>query len=95
MWFDWNADGILNNTTEYTLFALASAVNGVATQYSFPVPLDVARGANIFTRFRLSTAGITTPSGAAADGEVEDYVYKSPLGAQSWAPSRPRALSTR
>ena len=39
---------------------------------SFTVPLGASSGLT-FARFRLSSAGGLLPTGAAADGEVEDY----------------------
>ncbi len=43
-----------------------------ANALSVAVPLDATTGAT-FARFRLSSAGGLTPTGSAADGEVEDY----------------------
>jgi PKD repeat protein len=45
---------------------------GAGNLLAFPVPPTAALGTT-FARFRLSSAGGLAPSGAAADGEVEDY----------------------
>ena len=44
------------------------------TPLNFVVPLTATVDATIFARFRLDTGGGLTPTGAADDGEVEDYL---------------------
>jgi hypothetical protein len=69
-WVDFNRNGawetaekVFNNVT------LVSGTNNL----SFSVPTNAAVGPT-FARFRLSSAGGLLPAGAAADGEVEDYM---------------------
>jgi hypothetical protein len=68
-WVDFNKNGawepaekVFNNLT------LLSGVNNL----SFNVPSNAGVGPT-FARFRLSSGGGLLPTGAAADGEVEDY----------------------
>ena len=75
-WIDFNQDGDWNDPGEqvFTVYNLGTT-NGVKT-LSFTIPQDT--GDNIvygttYARFRLSTAGGLPPTGAADDGEVEDY----------------------
>lgn len=69
-WIDFNIDGDFDDPGEQ-VFAnepLVAGLNGL----SFAVPCTAVDG-NTYARFRISTAGNLTPSGTAADGEVEDY----------------------
>ncbi|MFT3830525.1 MAG: Ig-like domain-containing protein [Opitutaceae bacterium] len=71
-WIDWNRDGDFADGGE-TICAdrlLTSGANSIAV----PVPATLSAGAS-FARFRITTAAAvaTTPTGAAPDGEVEDY----------------------
>ncbi|APZ96389.1 right-handed parallel beta-helix repeat-containing protein [Fuerstiella marisgermanici] len=75
-WIDFNRDGDWNDPGERILtnYDLGTA-NGLQS-VSFAIPQDT--GANVqegttFARFRLSTAGSLSVTGAAADGEVEDH----------------------
>jgi hypothetical protein len=71
-WIDWNQDGSWAETEDLV-------VNNVLVPSGTTVlPLTGAPGAalnggQIFSRWRLSTAGGLTYTGIAADGEVEDY----------------------
>lgn len=69
-WIDWNADGDWTDAGEKVLNA-ATVVTGANT-LSILAPLTAVPG-QTFARFRLSTAGGLAPTGAAPDGEVEDY----------------------
>jgi hypothetical protein len=69
-WVDFNRNGawepgeiVFNNLT---LFSGTNTLN-------FPVPNTATLGPT-FARFRLSSTGGLLPAGAAADGEVEDYL---------------------
>jgi hypothetical protein len=68
---DFNRDGDFTDADEQIIdnVAVIAGDNVIA----FTVPATVVGGAN-FARFRLSTAGNLGPSGAALDGEVEDYL---------------------
>jgi uncharacterized repeat protein (TIGR01451 family) len=73
-WIDYNANGLFENATERTSIPVPNgASNGVFT-LTFPaVPAGFA--GKTYARFRLSTdAAAADATGAAADGEVEDYV---------------------
>lgn len=68
-WVDFNGNG--------TWAPAEKIFSGVAllpgnTNLTFSVPSGAALGTN-YARFRLSSGGVSTPSGAATDGEVEDY----------------------
>ncbi len=71
-WIDFNADGDWTDTGEQVFTGVNVAVG--ANVLNFAVPTSATVG-NTFARFRLSTAGSLAPTGAAADGEVEDYLY--------------------
>lgn len=75
-WVDFNRDGDFDDAGE-RIFAGQTVVAG-ANALTYTVPCGTAEGVT-YSRFRLSTAGISTPAGAAADGEVEDYAIN--LGA--------------
>jgi len=75
-WIDFNRDGDWDDPGEkiFDDYSLGTG-NGVRTLV-FTIPRDT--GGNVvlggmFARFRLSTAGGLAPTGAANDGEVEDY----------------------
>ncbi len=69
-WIDWDGDGHFDDPRDRIAsgLALVSGANTVTVN----VPCD-AKSALSYARFRLSSAGVATPLGAAADGEVEDY----------------------
>ena len=70
-WIDFNVDGDWGEANEqiFTSEVLAAGANNLM----FSVPAGAARNTPTFARFRISTAGGLAPTGAAADGEVEDY----------------------
>jgi large repetitive protein len=70
-WFDWNGDGDFGDAGEHEL--AAQPVVAGANPFGLSVPCAAVDGL-IYSRFRLTTGGIATPDGEAADGEVEDYV---------------------
>jgi len=69
-WIDFNRDGDWLDGGEQ-IFTSASVVAG-NNLLSFIVPANATSGST-GARFRLSTAGGLAPTGAATDGEVEDY----------------------
>ena len=69
-WIDFNVDGDWNDSDEQ-VFSSSSLTAG-ANSLTVTVP-DSAQIGTTYARFRLSTAGGLSPSGAAFDGEVEDY----------------------
>lgn len=69
-WIDWNQDGDWSDAGEQIL--RSQGVIPGTNLLSFIVPAG-ARPGDTAARFRLSSAGGLTPTGAAPDGEVEDY----------------------
>jgi uncharacterized repeat protein (TIGR01451 family) len=69
-WIDFNADGDWDDPGEqvFTDEPLVAGSNGLSVM----IPLDAAVGTTC-ARFRFDSAGGLTPTGLAADGEVEDY----------------------
>ena len=68
-WMDFDANGSWSSSEQiFTGQALSTGANSL----SFTVPCNAALG-DTQLRFRFSSAGISTPGGAAPDGEVEDY----------------------
>ena len=69
-WIDFNGDGSWGGPGEQVFDNVSVTMGNNALTYD--VPIWAADG-NTYARFRLSTAGDLGISGAAADGEVEDY----------------------
>ncbi len=69
-WIDWNADGDWSDAGEqvFTNQALTAGANNLAVS----VPSGLTAGTT-YARFRLNSAGGLSFTGAATDGEVEDY----------------------
>ena len=76
-WFDFNNNRVFD--TSERVFAAAGLSAG-ANELSVSLPQATA-GGELFARFRFSSAGVDGPGGAAADGEVEDYVISVDGGA--------------
>ncbi len=85
-WIDFNRDGDWDDPGEQILTSVAvtpadlNCVNNLPCQVdvAFSVP-EVGNGAVLgFTgsRFRISSSGLLSPTGAAADGEVEDFLVE-------------------
>ncbi len=70
-WIDFGNDGSWAEAGDQ-ICAIHPLVAGGNT-ISFTVPPATAAGSTIYGRFRFSTAGGLQVTGAAADGEVEDY----------------------
>ena len=69
-WFDFNRDGDWLDSGE---LVYSGAVSEGFNRITFAVPADASIG-ETFSRFRLnSSAAGLAPTGAATDGEVEDY----------------------
>lgn len=70
-WIDFNRDGDWNDAGEqiFTSRDVAAGLNIL----SFTVPAGATPG-ETGARFRISSAGGLAPTGAADDGEVEDYI---------------------
>jgi large repetitive protein len=69
-WADLNRDGDWDDAGERIASNLA--VLAGANPLTVAVPCNASRGLANF-RFRLSSAGVASYTGAAADGEIEDY----------------------
>jgi len=70
-WIDFNRDGDWNDAGEQ-IFTSVDVVVSMNT-LSFALPSGTSAGQTA-ARFRLSSTGGLSPTGAAGDGEVEDYV---------------------
>jgi Ca2+-binding RTX toxin-like protein len=76
-WIDYNQDGEFDNATERAQIAVPGGSAGGRFTLTFPVvPVVPGTARSTYARFRLSTdvAG-QNATGAANDGEVEDYVF--------------------
>ncbi len=71
-WIDFNQDGDWTDNGEQ-IFTSVSVVGGINV-LSYTIPAGAIAG-DTFARFRLSTSGDLSPTGPAADGEVEDYLF--------------------
>ena len=69
-WLDFNGNGSWGDSGEQIASSLA--VTAGANHLTFNVPSDAVVGLQ-FARFRISSTGGLSPTGAASDGEVEDY----------------------
>lgn len=86
-WIDWNRDGDWNDAGEQVAANLGLNASSKAPDMNTPANPAVSAGNNTlnvnvpagaslgtsYARFRLSTAGGLAVTGAASDGEVEDY----------------------
>jgi hypothetical protein len=70
-WVDFNSDGAWGAGDQ--IFTSQPLAAGLNSGLCFAVPATGKLGPT-FARFRLSSVGGLTPSGAAPDGEVEDYL---------------------
>lgn len=76
-WIDFNADGDWDDANE-RVFSATPVVHG-DNRFEIQIPNDATLGAT-FSRFRLSSKGIDSTTGAADDGEVEDHEVTIGLG---------------
>ncbi len=90
-WIDFNGDGSWGGTGER--IAEGAVVSEGANTIRFDVPSWALPG-ETYARFRLSTAGVPAVTGAAADGEVEDYrvtIEPPAAGSGFFVPQKPLA----
>ena len=73
-WLDFDGDSMWSIPAEQ-IFTSQTLMNGMNANLCFLVPTNAQLGAT-YARFRLSSVGGLLPAGAAADGEVEDYLVK-------------------
>lgn len=73
-WVDFDGDGTFDDPRDRiaTGTALVAGANAVV----FTVPCDAPLELTTYARFRLTGAGVSTPTGAAIDGEIEDYAVE-------------------
>jgi hypothetical protein len=71
-WFDWNDNGAFE-VGEMAINQAVAADGTIMVSVTAPVGSFAATGGTTYARLRVSAAGGLTPTGAAADGEVEDY----------------------
>ena len=76
-WIDWNRDGDFADANEISgaVTVPPGTVNGVFAVTWTAVPNNAGGTTATYARFRISTdtAAMASPTGLAADGEVEDY----------------------
>ncbi|MCE9616189.1 MAG: hypothetical protein K8T26_18100 [Lentisphaerae bacterium] len=80
IWIDLNADGTWQHPQEIVHLG-TYAMGSHAFAYTLPVG---TQDASTFARCRISTAGTGSPSGEAADGEVEDHNVFLNDGVADW-----------
>ncbi|MBN1921454.1 MAG: S8 family serine peptidase [Anaerolineae bacterium] len=73
-WFDWNGDGDFDDAGE---LGFQNIVSTGANPLAITIPGDYATGDPVNARFRLYPGNgfQPTPTGGAANGEVEDYTW--------------------
>ncbi len=67
-WFDWDQSGTFDAGERVTYNVVAGTNN-----LTVDVPSTAVAG-DTYARFRLTTAGIASPTASAPDGEIEDYL---------------------
>ncbi len=70
-WIDFGGDGSWAESVD-RIFTSMPLAGGVMNNLNFTVPVTAIPGPT-FARFRLSQNGVTSYTGSAPDGEVEDY----------------------
>ncbi len=70
-WIDWNGDGDFEDPDEQVAANLTRAAG--TQNLEVTVPADAIISAPTFARFRFSPGSISSSTGAATGGEVEDY----------------------
>ena len=80
-WLDFDGDGGWGEFGD-RIFAGVPLAGGLINNLSFPVPASARPGVT-YARFRLSQNGVASFTGAAPDGEVEDYEVVIEVG-EEW-----------
>jgi hypothetical protein len=73
-WIDFNQDGDWNDANEQVFISQFVPVG--TSNLPFTSPITGGLSGPVFSRFRLSAAGGLAPTGAAGNGEVEDYILQ-------------------
>jgi WD40 repeat protein len=68
-WIDFNGNGMFDSSEQ---IATGLNVQAGPNTFTIAVPANITPGLT-YARFRLSTLGVSSPTGLASDGEVEDY----------------------
>lgn len=71
---DWNKDGDFNDMGEAVTQPVVSGTVAGAVNVNFTVPLTATAGSSLGVRFRFSTDTSLDATGAASNGEMEDYL---------------------
>lgn len=75
-WIDFDQNGVFENSTERASIPVPDSSNGDRFTLTFPA-VPVGLTGDTYARFRLSTdAAAASSTGAASDGEVEDYSFR-------------------
>ncbi len=74
-WIDFNNDGTFDHPAEHLFGGTSTALAAGNNTLTYTVPCDVVP-ADSYARFRLSAAGGLGATGAATEGEVEDYPFQ-------------------
>ena len=73
-WIDFNGNGTFDHPEEHLFEGDSIGVNAGDNLVSIGIPDTTTTAVgNTYARFRLSSSGALLPTGAAVDGEVEDY----------------------
>ena len=82
-WMDFSTDGSWAEAEDYII--QEQAVTAGVNRLSFMVSTNAAASSNAYARFRFATAkGVTTTTGYASDGEVEDYMWIFADAGEAW-----------
>lgn len=74
-WIDYNQDGVFDNASERAQIAVPDGITDARVTLAFPIVPEGSAG-RTYARFRLSTdAAAGSATGAAVDGEVEDFTF--------------------
>lgn len=72
-WFDYNRNGTFETNEMVTVTVPAGSTNATINWTNIPARLPAGKVSQCAFRVRLSGSTITSPTGYAPDGEVEDY----------------------
>ena len=91
-WIDYNGDGVFDNATERASVPVPTGSTDVTVTLNNFLPVPSGSVESTYARFRLSTdAAAAEPTGAANDGEVEDYtvsIDEAPRVTNVWVSSQ-------
>jgi hypothetical protein len=74
-WIDYDRDGVFDNGTESAQAPVATGTTDGRITLTFPI-VPAGMDGKTYARFRISTdAAAQNPTGAASNGEVEDYPF--------------------